>query len=202
MNIEDLIPAELRAKWVVDGYCPGIDLMTLFEDRVAQHPDKVAVIDDAGSITYAELAAEARRIGAFLHREGVGRGDVVAIQFTNIHQACAADLAVASVGGICLAYPVMYRHATVRSLLARSGATACLFARRAGDFDFAAMMDELRGELPSLRVLGVLGGAAPGCHSLDEVLAGPDPGTRPMVEVAASTRSASPSPRAPRASPR
>jgi non-ribosomal peptide synthetase component E (peptide arylation enzyme) len=186
VNTQDLVPAELRAKWVVDGHCPGLDLMTLFEDRVAHHPDKVAVIDDAGSVTYAELAAEARRIGAFLHDQGVGPGDVVAIQFPNIHQACAADLAVASVGAICLAYPVMYRHAGVRSLLARSGAAACLFVRRIGDFDFAAMMDELRGELPSLRVLGVLGEPAPGCHSLDEVLAGPDPGTRPVVDVAAS----------------
>ena len=186
MNTQDMVPAQLRAQWVADGHCPGLDLMTLFQERVAQHPDKVAVVDDAGSVTYADLAAEARRIGAFLHEQGVGRGDVVAIQFPNIHQACAADLAVASVGAICLAYPVMYRHAAVRSLLTRSGATACLFVRRAGDFDFAAMMDELRGELPSLRVLGVLGEQADGCHSLDDVLAGPDPGTRPAVEVAAS----------------
>jgi non-ribosomal peptide synthetase component E (peptide arylation enzyme) len=71
VNTQDLVPAELRAKWVVDGHCPGLDLMTLFEDRVAHHPDKVAVIDDAGSVTYAELAAEARRIGAFLHDQGV-----------------------------------------------------------------------------------------------------------------------------------
>ncbi|MGH9010124.1 MAG: AMP-binding protein, partial [Acidimicrobiia bacterium] len=183
MNTEDLVPAEVRAQWVTEGHCPGVDLMTLFEDRVALHPDKVAVIDDAGRVSYSELAAVARRIGAFLHTQGIGRGDVVAIQFPNVHQACAADLAVASVGAICLAYPVLYRHAEVRSLLTRSGAVAALFTRRFRDFDFAAMMSELAGELPALRVLGVLGEPAPGCHSLDEVLAGPDPGTRPAVEV-------------------
>ncbi|MGH9035470.1 MAG: class I adenylate-forming enzyme family protein, partial [Acidimicrobiia bacterium] len=108
------------------------------------------------------------------------------IQFSNIHQACAADLAVASVGATCLAYPILYRHKEVRSLLTRAGAVACLFSRRFRDFDFAAMMADLRGGLPSLRLLGVLGDPAPGCDSLDEVLAGPDPGTRPPVKVAPS----------------
>jgi non-ribosomal peptide synthetase component E (peptide arylation enzyme) len=186
MDTQDLVPAELRAQWVTDGHCPGVDLMTLFSRQVERHPDRVALVDDEGSVTYAELAAEARRIGAYLHQAGIGAGDVVAIQFSNIHQACAADLAVASVGATCLAYPILYRHKEVRSLLTRSGAVACLFSRRFRDFDFAEMMTELQGELPGLRNLAVLGAAAPGCDSLDEVLAGPDPGTRPPVEVSPS----------------
>ncbi|MGH9040856.1 MAG: class I adenylate-forming enzyme family protein [Acidimicrobiia bacterium] len=183
MDTTDLVPAELRAQWVADGHCPGVDLMTLFSQQVDRHPDRVALVDDHGSVTYAELAAEARRIGAYLHQAGVGPGDVVAIQFANTHHACAADLAVASVGAICLAYPILYRNKEVRSLLARSGAVACLFARRFRDFDFAEMMVELRGELPGIKHLAVLGEPFPGCDSLDEVLAGPDPGVRPPVEV-------------------
>ncbi|HEY3239507.1 MAG TPA: AMP-binding protein, partial [Acidimicrobiia bacterium] len=186
MDTQDLVPAELRAQWVADGHCPGVDLMTLFSRQVERHPDRVALVDDEGSVTYAELAAEARRIGAYLHQAGIGAGDVVAIQFSNIHQACAADLAVASVGATCLAYPILYRHKEVRSLLTRSGAVACLFSRRFRDFDFAEMMTELQGELPGLRNLAVLGEAAPGCDALDEVLAGPDPGTRPPVVVSPS----------------
>ncbi|MGH8975890.1 MAG: AMP-binding protein, partial [Acidimicrobiia bacterium] len=183
MDTTDLVPAELRAQWADDGHCPGVDLMTLFSRQVERHPDQVAVLDDEGSVTYAELAAEVRRIGAYLHQAGVGPGDVVAIQFTNTHHVCAADLAVSSVGAICLAYPILYRHKEVRSLLTRSGAVACLFSRRFREFDFAGMMVELRGELPALRHLAVLGEPAPGCDSLDAILAGPDPGTRPPVAV-------------------
>jgi non-ribosomal peptide synthetase component E (peptide arylation enzyme) len=183
METSDLVPAELRAQWVADGHCPGVDLMTLFSRQVDRHPDKTALIDDDGAVTYAELAAEARRIGAYLHRAGVGPGDVVAIQFANTHHACAADLAVASVGATCLAYPILYRHKEVRSLLTRSGAVAGLFARRFRDFDFAEMMVELRGELPALRHLAVLGEPHKECDSLDEILGGPDPGTRPPVSV-------------------
>lgn len=56
----------------------------------------MALVADGGSVTYAELAGQARGIGAHLHQAGIGPGDVGAIQFPNIHQACAADLAGAA----------------------------------------------------------------------------------------------------------
>src|SRR5581483_2508053 len=123
----DLVPAELRAAWVDAGATPGVDLRTLFDQQVERHPDKVAVVDDDKSTTYAEVA---ERIAGLLAGWGIGRGDVVALQLPNIAEACAADLAVAGAGAICLPYPVLYRHNEVRSLLARSGAVACLVARR------------------------------------------------------------------------
>jgi non-ribosomal peptide synthetase component E (peptide arylation enzyme) len=183
----DLVPAELRAAWVDAGHTPGVDLRTLFDEQVKRHPDKVAVIDDEKSTTYAELAEMADRIAGLLCDWGIGRDDVVAIQFPNIAEACAADLAVATVGATCLAYPVLYRHNEVRSLLTRSGAVACLFVRRLRDFDYAAMMADLRAELPALGHLGVLGDPAPGCDSLDARLRaeGPPP-PRPDVAVGPS----------------
>ncbi|HTC82655.1 MAG TPA: class I adenylate-forming enzyme family protein, partial [Acidimicrobiia bacterium] len=180
----DLVPAELRAAWVDAGHTPGVDLRTLFEGQVARHPDKVAVIDDEKSTTYAEIGAMADRIAGLLLEWGLGRGDVVAIQFPNIAEACAADLAVASIGATCLAYPVLYRHNEVRSLLSRSGAVACLFVRRLREFDYAAMMADLRAELPALEHLGVLGDPADGCDSIDALLhAGGPPPPRPAVAV-------------------
>src|SRR5437660_10685627 len=161
----DLVPAELRAAWVDAGHTPGVDLRTLFEGQVARHPDKVAVIDDEKSTTYAEIGAMADRIAGLLLEWGLGRGDVVAIQFPNIAEACAADLAVASIGATCLAYPVLYRHNEVRSLLSRSGAVACLFVRRLRDFDYAAMMADLRPELPPLNHLAVLADPPAACAS-------------------------------------
>ncbi|MCA1847021.1 MAG: acyl--CoA ligase, partial [Actinobacteria bacterium] len=180
----DLVPAELRAAWVDAGYTPGVDLRTLFDEQVKRHPDKVAVVDDDKATTYAEVGEMADRIAGLLTDWGIGRGDVVAIQFPNIAEACAADLAVASVGATCLAYPVLYRHNEVRSLLSRAGAVACLFVRRLRDFDYAAMMTELRPDLRALRHLGVLGDPAEGCDSIDARLtaAGPAP-ARPLVAV-------------------
>jgi non-ribosomal peptide synthetase component E (peptide arylation enzyme) len=182
--ILDLVPAELRAAWVDAGHTPGVDLRTLFDGQAKRHPDKVAVVDDEKSTTYAELGEMADRIAGLLSGWGVGKGDVVAIQLPNIAEACAADLAVATVGAICLPYPVLYRHNEVRSLLARSGAVACLLTRRLRDFDFAAMLADLRPDLPALRHVGVLGEPAGGADSIDAVLAAPGPPPpRPPVSV-------------------
>jgi len=180
----DLVPAELRAAWVAAGHTPGVDLRTLFQEQVARHPDKVAVIDDEKSATYAEVSGMADRIAGLLREWGIGPGDVVAIQLPNIAEACAADLAVAGVGAICLAYPVLYRHNEVRSLLARSGAAACLFVGRLREFDYAAMMTDLRPDLPELQHLAVLGDPVDGCDSIDARLhTGGPPPPRPAAAV-------------------
>lgn len=180
----DLVPAELRAAWVDAGHTPGVDLRTLFDGQVKRHPDKVAVVDDEKSTTYAQLGEMADRIAGLLTGWGIGKGDVVAIQLPNIAEACAADLAVATLGAICLPYPVLYRHNEVRSLLARSGAVACLAVRQLRDFDYAAMLAELGPDLPALRHVAVLGEPAEGVDSIDAALAaeGPPP-PRPAVAV-------------------
>ena len=180
----DLVPAELRAAWVDAGHTPGVDLRTLFDEQVKRHPDKVAVVDDEKETTYAELAEMADRIAGLLQRWGIRPGEVVAIQMPNVAEACAADLAVATLGAICLPYPVLYRHTEVRSLLARSGAVACLCAHRLRDFDYAEMLADLKPELPALRHVAVLGEPAEGVDSLDEALAAPGPPPpRPAVAV-------------------
>ena len=184
----DLVPAELRTAWVDAGHTPGVDLRTLFDEQVKRHPDKVAVIDDEKSTTYAELGEMADRIAGLLHGWGIRPGEIVALQLPNVAEACAADLAVATLGAICLPYPVLYRHNEVRSLLARSGAVACLCARRLRDFDYAAMLADLRPELPALRHVAVLGEGdgdpAGGADSIDAALNAPGPPPpRPAVTV-------------------
>ena len=157
----DLVPAELRAAWVDAGHTPGVDLRTLFDEQVKRHPDKVAVIDDQKSTTYAELAEMTDRIAGLLHGWGIQPGEIVALQLPNLAEACAADLAVATLGAVCLPYPVLYRHNEVRSLLARSGAVACLCAKRLRDFDYEEMLADLAPDLPALRHVGLLGAGLP-----------------------------------------
>jgi non-ribosomal peptide synthetase component E (peptide arylation enzyme) len=55
MVLRDLVPAELRRDWVARGHCPDRDLHSLFRDRVRDHPNRTALIDDEGELSYAEL---------------------------------------------------------------------------------------------------------------------------------------------------
>lgn len=153
----DLVPAELRAEWVEEGIYPNVPVFDLFSQRVAEHPDDVAVIDDSGTTTYAELRVMALKLAGGLRELGVQPGDVVACQLPNSAAACAVELATAALGGIVLPFPAGRGHRDVLSLLRRSNAVATIVPRTYGDTDFADLMEKLRPELPALRHVVVQG---------------------------------------------
>lgn len=168
---KDLVPQALRQEWIARGWCPGEDVFSVFTARVREHPGKVAVIDDKGETSYAQLDREALAVAKALSAEGVRAGDIVGIYLPNRHEACAVELGIAAIGAASIAFPVMYRAKEVRSLLGRSQAVACVTMNSHNGFDHAMVVRGLIDELPDLRSCLVLGGEAPGCISLDPVLA-------------------------------
>lgn len=55
-------------------------LHSMFEESVERFPDKVAVKDSEGSITYKELNGYANKVAAKLQREGISVGDFVGVK--------------------------------------------------------------------------------------------------------------------------
>lgn len=168
---KDVVPQALRQEWIARGWCPGEDVFSVFTARVREHPAKVAVIDDKGETNYAQLDREALAVAKALSAEGVRAGDIVGIYLPNRHEACAVELGIAAIGAASIAFPVMYRAKEVRSLLGRSQAVACVTMNSHNGFDHGMAVRGLIDELPDLRSCLVLGGEAPGCISLDPVLA-------------------------------
>ncbi len=142
----DLVPAELRGHWARIGCYAGRDIYTLFSDHVHARPDHVAVVDDDGELTYAQLDHQVRRLAVGLARLGVSPGVTVATQLPNGRDTCVVDLAVAAVGGVVLPYPVGRGAKEARSVLGRSDAFAAIVAPEFGDQTTA-----LREDLPALR---------------------------------------------------
>ena len=170
MSMRDLVPSQLRSEWQEQGWYSGEDGFRLFEEQARLHPDAVAVIDDAGEITYGELEAKARFVAGRLVDAGVGPGDIVGIQVPNAHQACAIDLAVAALGAVCLPYPMLLRERETLALLGRARAGVAVVGREFGGHDYAKMIDSLRPDLPALHDIFVLGDAYEGFHHLDPSL--------------------------------
>src|SRR5579863_10487405 len=102
----DQVPATVRQSYSRQGWYPDTDLYTLFTRRVGETPDRTALIDDDGPITYSELDDLARRIACGLTNIGVHPGDVVGVQLPNHRLCCALDLAIAALGAVALPYPV------------------------------------------------------------------------------------------------
>ncbi len=164
----DLVAPELRRRWVELGHCPDRDVHSLFAERARAHPDRDAVIDSAGTMSYAGLAREVLRTAAALVEAGCRPRDVIGIQVPNGRRAVIAELAVAAIGAVALPYPSGRGSRDSLNLLGRSRATAAIVAATAGDVPLAANLAALRPELPDLGPILVFGAAPAGCRSLDD----------------------------------
>ncbi|GAO40018.1 putative fatty acid--CoA ligase [Sphingomonas changbaiensis NBRC 104936] len=74
------------------------DHSDLFRAHAAEQPDKVAIADEEGRISWGELDALVDRIAARLQAEGVGRGGAVAIVGSNSIAYAAVFLAAVRTG--------------------------------------------------------------------------------------------------------
>lgn len=166
----DHVPRELRREWARAGHCPDRGLFALFTEHRRRHPDKPAVIDERGAVSYAELDDLARRIAAGLADLGVVEGDVVGVQLSNDRWACAAELAVAALGAVALPYPPGRGELEAASLLGRAGARAAVVLAEYRDHPCGARTRALADQLPDLEVVVALGDV-PGCASLEKLAA-------------------------------
>ncbi|WP_113698907.1 class I adenylate-forming enzyme family protein [Nonomuraea lactucae] len=162
----DLVPATLRRAWAADGTCPDLDLYALFRAHRLAAPDRVAVIDDAGALTYGELDLLARAAAAGLRNLGVCESDVVGVQVPNGRDAVVADLALAALGAVALPFPVGRGVAEAVSLLSRSGARAVIAAVEHRGSEHARDLVSAAQELPALRVVIAAGPQEPPAGSV------------------------------------
>ncbi|MFF5284362.1 amino acid adenylation domain-containing protein, partial [Streptomyces sp. NPDC013171] len=73
-------------------------LVERFEEQAERFPDGVALIDETGEVTYAELNAAANRWARHLRSRGLGRGDMAGILFERGTRFATALLAVLKTG--------------------------------------------------------------------------------------------------------
>ncbi|MEU9234185.1 class I adenylate-forming enzyme family protein [Streptomyces subrutilus] len=160
--LHDLLPAELRRSWVVDGTCPDLDLYSLFRARQIADLHATAVLDAKGKLCYTALDRKVRCLATGLRNLGIGEGDVVGVQLPDNRNAVIADLALAALGAVALPFPVGRGALEAGSLLRRSGAVAVIAAVRHRDHHHAAELRASARELPALRhVIAVGPGTAP-----------------------------------------
>ena len=102
----------------------------LLERGACRTPDKTAVKAGAERRSYRELDAQANRLAHALRASGIGRGDRVVISRENSIDAVAAIFAVLKAGAVFSLIKPQSRNDRLSGLLADSGATALIAARR------------------------------------------------------------------------
>ncbi|MER6312412.1 class I adenylate-forming enzyme family protein [Streptomyces sp. NPDC001581] len=162
LELHDLLPAELRRSWVVDGTCPDLDLYSLFRARQIADLHATAVIDAKGPLCYTALDRKVRCLASGLRDLGIGPGDVVAVQLPNNRNAVIADLALAALGAVALPFPVGRGSLEAECLLRRAEAVAVIAVTEHRGSRHAADLHTLAPALPALRhVIAAGPGPAP-----------------------------------------
>ncbi|NIE84497.1 MULTISPECIES: non-ribosomal peptide synthetase, partial [unclassified Burkholderia] len=137
--------AQLLAQWnaTATDYPGESRVHELFEQRVAAHPEAVAVVEGGVSVSYGELNARANRLAHRLIGLGVRAGDHVAICVERSAAAVAGFLAILKAGGAYVPLDPDYPEERLRFMLEDSAPVAVLLQ--------ADLRDRLdTGELPVL----------------------------------------------------
>ncbi|HEY3607337.1 MAG TPA: condensation domain-containing protein, partial [Pseudonocardiaceae bacterium] len=134
----------------------------LFEQQAARTPDRLATLDERGSLTFAELNARANAVAWRLREDhGVGPGSLVALLLARSTDLMVAVLGVLKAGGGYLPVNVTDPADRVAAILADSAAVAVLVA--GGEF-----------APPSGTPVVDIAGVAPGRADNPPPLAGPE----------------------------
>lgn len=122
-------------------------LADLFEAVAAEVPDRVALITDSQTLSYAELNDRADRLASGLAAQGVKRGDTVGLYLMNRAEHLEAFIAAVKLGAVPFNVNYRYRAEELRYLFTNAEAAVIIHGAEYGD-----IVRELRPHLPRLKL--------------------------------------------------
>lgn len=122
-------------------------------DMATHDPQRITHVFEGQPCRVGELLQEARLLAGALQRRGLVAGDAISFQLPNWREAAVIDLASSLLGLVIVPIVPIYRDAEVSFMLADARVKAAFFPQQYRGFDFAEMMQRLRGELPALQLL-------------------------------------------------
>ena len=152
-------PPEFAARYRARGYWADRPLIAHFLDAFHQFAGRMAVIDDTGSYTYAELADASQRVALNLLDLGVQPGDRVVLQLPNTRFFASLYFGLQRIGAIPIMALPSHRYRELRQFVGLSGAVAAAAPATAGETDFAELHRRVSAEHPGLRLSILQGGA-------------------------------------------
>jgi acyl-CoA synthetase (AMP-forming)/AMP-acid ligase II len=159
LDSEEMKPAELL---------PGIsDYIFRY---ASEHPDRVAMRDEYGEITYAELGRRLARMALALRSSGVRRGDRVAVLTTPRADGYSVFLALNAIGAIWLGINPVYQYREMKYVVDDASPVALVFL---SEFQGRSYRDDalrLLADCPSLGNAWCLNEETAGFESLDNMV--------------------------------
>jgi acyl-CoA synthetase (AMP-forming)/AMP-acid ligase II len=154
-TIRDRYSEEQIAAFRAAGYWQPTSFTALVVEQAARRGGQTFVFDSTTSLTYADFRDKALRLAVGFKRQGVGRGDRVAVQLPNWTEFPLIAAALSRIGAILVPIMPIYRGDEVGYVLLHSGAVAAVTCDEFRGFGHLAMFQELRSAAPDLRTVYV-----------------------------------------------
>ncbi len=153
---------EYRKRWVAAGNWTDKTLHGLFDESVAEGPDDVALTTVERKYTFGEFKEISDALAAGLVGCGVRPGDLVSVQLPNWAEMCFLQIALSRIGAVIQPLHLVFREREMRSLLDFCETDHAVVPASYGDYAYADVMRDIRGDLPRLRSLIIARGEAKG----------------------------------------
>jgi fatty-acyl-CoA synthase len=129
-----------------------------FEATVARSPDREALVarHQDKRFTYTELNEAVDEVARGLLDLGIAKGDRVGIWSPNTYEWVLVQYATAKIGAILVNINPAYRTSEVAYALKQSGCRLLIAAPSFKTSDYAAMIEEVRPDLPDLELVILL----------------------------------------------
>ncbi|MCZ7659333.1 MAG: AMP-binding protein [Xanthobacteraceae bacterium] len=176
MKFETLVPQDFVRRMHAEGHWRDEVFADHLDRCRRESPDVTAIVDfnsmeGRGSrLSYRELAERVDRIALGLADLGVGKGDIVSCQLPNWWQFAAMVFACWRIGAVVNPMMPIFREREVRFMLGFAESKVFVVPRTFRGFDYPGMARAVRGDLPHLQRLLVIGGE--GEESFEDVLLG------------------------------
>src|SRR6266487_2239316 len=154
-TVRDRYSDERIAAFYAAGYWQSASFNALVAEQAARRGDQVFVFDSTTSLTYAGFRDKTMRLAVGLRREGLRRGDRVAVQLPNWTEFPQIAAALSRIGAILVPIMPIYREDEVAYVLRHSGAVAAVTCHEFRGFGHLEMFGKLRSEAPDLRTVYV-----------------------------------------------
>jgi 2,3-dihydroxybenzoate-AMP ligase len=150
-------PAEFAARYRELGYWQDRPLFDGFTAALARYSDRVAIVDEAGPVTYRELDERSQRLALVLLDLGLRPLDRIIVQLPNTAMFAYLYFAMQRIGACPVLALPGHRKREIGQFASISGAAALAVPAAARGFDFTAMAADLMADRPELRLCLVQG---------------------------------------------
>ena len=122
-------------------------LADLFEIVASRISDRIALADEKGEMTYAQLDERSARLAAGLYEQDIRRGDHVGLYLMNGPEYLESFLALIKIGAVPFNVNYRYGFEELKYLFGNADAKAVIHGA-----EFSLLVERLRAELPKLVV--------------------------------------------------